>query len=114
MGVHVRRNTQSEAVVEHMATNYDGKYFREDGELFLVSTLYTMLILPLAIGEKLGANVDRDQIRYELIQDALAIANESALVDERRIDIPASHVARASGRIINQLNLKNWLLWDES
>jgi len=98
------------AVDSAEATLDPGKILRPDARLFLTVSLHQMVALPLA--HRNSPAKFTDVIAAELRSDAEKIvqaAKESAI---DRDDIAASHVLWGTAKVLGELNLKKWRLWE--
>jgi len=97
--------------IEQAISKLGGRYtLRPDARLFLIVNLHQMVALPLAqrdspveMNAEIEAGIKQDPIRI------FEMAAESA---GDRDDIPASHVMWGTAKILDELNLKSWRIWD--
>lgn len=99
-----------DAVDAAVSNLQDGYFLRPDGYLFLATNLHQMVAAPLS-DPRSPVPFDAE-VQAKLVDDVgriLSAARES--VGSRR-DIPASHVLRATAKVLDTLHLKSWRIWE--
>lgn len=97
--------------IEHAISKLGGRYtLRPDARLFLIINLHQMVALPLA---QMDSPVEMNpEIEAGIKQDAIRIIEMAAESAGDRDEIPASHVIWGAAKILDELNLKSWRIWD--
>lgn len=97
--------------VDQAVSSLEGKYsLRADAKLFLLVNIHQMVALPLAqYDSPVELNDETEQGIKQDIERIIRMAAESA---GDRHDIPASHVLWGVSKVLDELNLKSWRIWD--
>ncbi|RUO34882.1 hypothetical protein [Aliidiomarina soli] len=97
--------------VDQAVSSLEGKYsLRADAYLFLIVNIHQMVALPLAQHD--SPVVLNDEIEQGIRRDTETIIRMAAESAGDRHDIPASHVLWGASKVLNELNLKSWRIWD--
>ena len=100
--------------IESAVASLDGEFeLRSDARVFLLVNLHQMVAVPLShpespveLGDKLGSGLRRDAA---LILNAAV--EDSA--EEQQREITSSAILRTIPRVLGDLFLKEWRLWDQ-
>ena len=97
--------------VDQAISALDGRYsLRADAKLFLIINIHQMVALPLA---QRDSPVElNDEIEQGIKRDTKRIIRMAAESAGDRRDIPASHVLWGVAKVLDQLSLKSWRIWD--
>lgn len=87
-----------------------GKHLRADGEYYLITALHQMVVHPL-LQEDSPTLLDK-ALDEQIAADAISMALAAAELDDSRDDVPASFVLWGAARVLPNLNLKSWRIWD--
>lgn len=102
----------SQAIDAAIAELGRDKYLRTDAKLFLLVNLHQMVALPVSARGFQEDDNDVEQLEAWLNRDARTIVRAAANAAEGREDIAASHVLWGTARVLDDLNLKSWRIWD--
>lgn len=97
--------------IEQAMSKLEGRYsLRPDARLFLMVNLHQLVALPLS---QRDSPVEMNaEIEAGIKQDAIRIIEMAAESAGYRNDIPASHIMWGTAKILDELNLKSWRIWD--
>lgn len=97
--------------VDQAVSSLEGRYsLRADAKLFLIVNIHQMVALPLAQHD---SPVElNDEIEQGIRRDTETIIKMAAESAGDRHDIPASHVLWGVSKVLDELNLKSWRIWD--
>lgn len=83
---------------------------RPDARLFLLINLHQIVTLPLS--DRRSPTVLSNQVEAGIKSDVKAIISASIEYASNRNEIAASHIVWGLARVLNELSLKSWRLWE--
>lgn len=91
------------------------EYLRPDAKLFLLANLHLIVALPLSFPTsptKFTLEIQED-IKKDIKVVLNASRQELKKIDSTRKDIAASHILWGTAKVLDNLTLKSWRIWEK-